>query len=667
MNISQEPMDISQDLDQPDEFPRHQQNIRTANGYYDYTPERRMDVNRRRHVKIRNPHYITPGPPISRPYAHHHYPPGNHYGPSPQGLAMEHTGQDISATPRRGPWRYLPVLPRNPTVSNHNIVPPPETSEDTLSDEFEESEVDMGKSSNYRQPMPTFINRPRDVVQQPNTNQLAVPHYLSPRKAINQSPSRMIIQSPNALNKSFVQDRSPRGPSSRQYSQNQMRTPDSSFRRTQNIQPTDCNALEDEYYRTASNDDHTDRNSPADFSSISLNVHSKHVKSKSPREPASMRNSPRFKQISKQTSHPPKASPSRIQEHIDADNWLSTSVTPFTPTSIRRNSTPFLNRPKATNLDGKTIVRALQTPANELSPVMNQPNSPKQVNDASPESEACDMPIAQAKSILMTTSSGKYFGINQAKKPPRERKRDSGEEETDTISDYHSAENLQRIVPLNSTTVSEQRTNQDSYHIQRPPEADSAKSGVSAVSLKKPRRYNELEALKNSNSFFGTFLDESQSFSIDGTTRHTRRSDSVASTSSNVFIDSDGGHKARGRYIKNMRKSSDTSLKNTSDNKGERDNGVSMNSKKIPSTKRSMQPDANIFKVPVAPVVVRKANTKSKGSAALQPHSTTSSPITVKGTLSEEQLNEAYLYIKNWTPRIKGKKLLFEGDLLDFG
>jgi hypothetical protein len=177
-----------------------------------------------------------------------------------------------------------------------------------------------------------------------------------------------------------------------------METPDSTFRHCQNLQRTDCNALkEDECYRTAPNDDHTDQNSPADLSSSSLKVYSERVQSMSPRAPATMRKSPRFKHIFNQiptaacqnniqiatisgNSRSPKASLFRIKEHNDDDNWLDTSVSPFTPTSLRRNSTPFLNRPKAIISAGKAIVRALQIPANELSPVMNKLNLTEQAS-----------------------------------------------------------------------------------------------------------------------------------------------------------------------------------------------------------------------------------------------------------------------------------------------
>ena len=146
MDISQENMDMSFASSQNSTaYPLHPQSFQ--HGYFNYERQHPEGAQRRQ-VRIRNPHYITPGAshtPIS--YAHHH-----HSASHPYSQAITQVGganqPSFSATPRRGPWRYMEVndqwIPENDILQNtSNVYPSNTPSEDMLSDEFEGFEGDL--------------------------------------------------------------------------------------------------------------------------------------------------------------------------------------------------------------------------------------------------------------------------------------------------------------------------------------------------------------------------------------------------------------------------------------------------------------------------------------------------------------------------------------------
>ena len=116
------------------------------------------EQNDRRLVRIRNPQYITPH--TSRRQVNHvHQLDENyeyHVATSPSLRFKTGNQSSVSATPRRGPWRYMEVNNQwNPPDShphlNDNSFSSYIPSQDTLRDEFDGREFDMGLVMNQNE------------------------------------------------------------------------------------------------------------------------------------------------------------------------------------------------------------------------------------------------------------------------------------------------------------------------------------------------------------------------------------------------------------------------------------------------------------------------------------------------------------------------------------
>lgn len=94
--------------------------------------------------------------------------------------------------------------------------------------------------------------------------------------------------------------------------------------------------------------------------------------------------------------------------------------------------------------------------------------------------------------------------------------------------------------------------------------------------------------------------------------------------------------------------------------------------------KRSAKEDKNgdgggddfaVFKVPAVPPAKSSVNiTKSRGAPPPPPLPSSSSSLLPEPVMSDEdmRLYSEALYLSNWVPRIKKRRLVIEGDLLDF-
>ena len=91
-----------------------------------------------------------------------------------------------------------------------------------------------------------------------------------------------------------------------------------------------------------------------------------------------------------------------------------------------------------------------------------------------------------------------------------------------------------------------------------------------------------------------------------------------------------------------------------------------LNDSNIDSTKLAQHGlQDTIFKVPLPPRTRAKIN--KEGSEENINEEKTINTLIKESKSQEVAELQSELYLKNWTPKLKGKKLLLEGDLLDFG
>ena len=90
-------------------------------------------------------------------------------------------------------------------------------------------------------------------------------------------------------------------------------------------------------------------------------------------------------------------------------------------------------------------------------------------------------------------------------------------------------------------------------------------------------------------------------------------------------------------------------------------NNSIINSRESPKNDRQ---DA-VFKVPLPPRTRAKTNKDENGEKFYEDKTIHAATKASEGHEITDHGSE--LYLKNWTPKLKGKKLLLEGDLLDFG
>ena len=727
MDMPQENMDISLASSRHTNTGSvHQQNIRK--GYLDYPPQRRVG-DRRRHVKIRNPRCITPGAPRNPvSYAHHHYTGNNQYQPSVQQRPIiENVNQEASATPRRGPWRYMEVVgfPHNiPSQNNHNIFHANTTSEDTLSDEFEESEVDMGvttgrsnvvrlqqqegqcdpfiphryinagdmkrfptTSSPYHQTKTAitgFTKNARDVHHQPiATRQILPPSSHNRSVNRNFSPTRpMIRSSPNSGADVFTNISSTRHP--RNYLQSTLIN-DPRRISAESLEPSSILDEDSDSQRKTNQQIH--RYSSNNFALSPSKAFSKaqRVQSNSPTRKlvANVHHSPRIESMRK-----PKEVIADYNDGV-ANILEGNSVSPWTPTSPRRNSTPFLNRPRTLFQDGHAIAGTLDIPANEFSPGPMQAKTQKTKMSLGSSRQSSQVSAAVESNMQMPLLKSPHRALYEI--------HDLGTNKAPLYSNSDIEDNLGSTDNANLDTLTNKNTRNDaiedtqiisqkSYHEERPPEIEieqeppSTKfsSTVTKYSIVKGSKstgaQREIASLLASNSFYGILNNQELCSRGEHNTRQGKRCASLRSTDniSNASI-IDGSDKSPLHPLKNIRqkitrnkKYLDTSSE-MSETENEKCENVPRKEQQRADKHHSTMSNA-VFKVPLPPTTLAKTKTNrekvdSFNNTNSDKCSSTADPKGEGATL--KQTDE--LYLKNWTPKLKGKKLLIEGDLLDFG
>ena len=138
-----------------------QNRIRIHPAQYPPTRRRHVDMERQYHdktnkrlVRIRNPEFVTPSASSMRVinYAHQYSGDNTEYHEATSSSFQPHQSDNpssISATPRRGPWRYMEVnnqwlQPDSHPQSSNSAFPSYVPSQDTLRDEFNGRDFDMG-------------------------------------------------------------------------------------------------------------------------------------------------------------------------------------------------------------------------------------------------------------------------------------------------------------------------------------------------------------------------------------------------------------------------------------------------------------------------------------------------------------------------------------------
>ena len=187
--------------------------------YHDISPNRKhVSINNKRHVRIRNPRYVTPG--VARP----HKSPVRHHNRNHQHMPTtllepmdcNASPSAFSATPRRGPWRYMEVNDQwfTPNGIAPNNLLEHQNTEDILSDEFDDCGLEIDRDVNR-----VCHNDLRNAYQSPhNSNEVLrvrkykkslSPYTLSSTKCFQKRQSQLsqqqmdthqVLRSPSASN-----------------------------------------------------------------------------------------------------------------------------------------------------------------------------------------------------------------------------------------------------------------------------------------------------------------------------------------------------------------------------------------------------------------------------------------------------------------------------------
>ena len=218
MSMSQEIMNMSFASSQNSHVYGLHQNIQRE--YHNISPDRKhLLINNKRHVRIRNPRYVTPGVarPHKSPVRHHNrnllHMPTTLLEP----MDCNASPSAFSATPRRGPWRYMEVNDQwvTPNGIDPNNLLENQNTEDILSDEFDDCGLEIDRDVNR-----VCHNTLRNTYQSPHNsneglrlrkyNKTSSPYSLSssskcfPKRQSQFSQKQMdthqVLRSPSASN-----------------------------------------------------------------------------------------------------------------------------------------------------------------------------------------------------------------------------------------------------------------------------------------------------------------------------------------------------------------------------------------------------------------------------------------------------------------------------------
>ena len=174
----------------------------------------------------------------------------------------------------------------------------------------------------------------------------------------------------------------------------------------------------------------------------------------------------------------------------------------------------------------------------------------------------------------------------------------------------------------------------------------------SHVKTKKSKIPKELEFLLSSNDFHGFLSDDSD------TDRRLIRSKKKVNEMNDTKISNSkikSSVPSPSKQIKNIAKENSIS---SSEEKGKTTKARSLKQQDVSS---SATDNEDIFKLPLPPRPQGKTKNVPKERLPSQ-NTKETSKININHEITE---NDSELYLKNWTPKLKGKKLLFEGELLN--
>ena len=637
----------------PTHYPSTEQQYVNLNGQY-------HGENNRRLVRIRNPQYETPNASMGVYNYVHPYNDHNEYhvASSPSLRVKSGHQSSISATPRRGPWRYMEVnnqyIPPNshPQISNNafsSYVP----SQDTLSDEFDEEELDpevsrrqtieesIPNETEIQGYMPRRFTRTEEIDYDPLSSPPS--HVYNIDSYGRYSPKKFSHKHTNP-NHNIPSCSSPRTPvhariSPRQYHVRsthaerrlpQMSSPSYHARDctnpqliTQKTKRPNANSSKfsrDPVYPKVTNENIRKR-VISDFSPT-------HGKYKWQDKPISS-GAPFEKHLPNSTSvvllEPMLQNHEITHNDISSNRHERLGIDEDFDTSPRRNSTPFLHRPRTLFHDkfSKTNHIDIHSDNCNLSPSQANSKAQNELENSCQSTQPC---IKETSNRV----SNRYQSKNKSKSYTK------------------------RICKTQKATVQKNSDEENSESQHTNCDHGQKVQAQLKETTKSPKIQKELASLLSSNSFHG-ILNENQNRERRPIRLKAQANKTNQGQLSNSVVKPHCTSVAS-KHVKNITNESVDAF-------GSKDSNVETRAINRTDTSLSTTDDGGVFKLPLPPCKqLQKPKIPPKNNSCKD-----AKRLGVSIENSKMSLHDNDLFLKNWTPKLKGKKLLFEGDLLTFG
>ena len=646
----------------------HQNRVRMHPAQYPSRRRQYAEVERQYHdktdkrlVRIRNPEYVTPSSSSMRVinYAHQ-YSDNNEYhqATSPSFRPPQSDNpSSISATPRRGPWRYMEVNnqwlqpdshPQSTNGAFSSYVP----SQETLRDEFDGRDFDLGVARR--------LNYEEEV-----QNEREIENYAARRYLRQEERNFEVFPSPDsyAYTSNSHDTYSPRSRYPRESNQNHILPSSSSQRAPENAHvspmkhyigsPHGIRHVNNVYTPSFQGRHLT---SPRVTSQIAIggnhdslqfghNIlqHKANIERERKRitRGVSIKDGRHVYQennISTASSsriNPVNSTPSGTPEPMIQDDDVSQNEESFgrydplesidaTNASPRRNSTPFLHRPRILFQEKCSPAKNAAIPSDIRSPVLDQIKD--KMSDALEKGSPSKQPASEnAIELESKRSQPQNKKANVRKSNDLHQKIKAPKSSAETSSETE----LEQLGHQKTLAKRSQETN------------------------KRPKIQKELASLYSSNSFFGFLSDDKKSGRRNPRAKkQINECSDTETTSARTTVPS--------KASKQFKSANNNRSVSTSD---EEANATKTSSIKEKDVSANTTIDDSVFKLPLPPSIRPKTRNSNKSKANI------SENIGCKKTNinshSETTDNNDERYLKNWTPKLKGKKLLFEGEVLN--
>ena len=625
-----------------------------------------LDRGDKRLVRIRNPEYVTPSAPSMRVinYAHQYNDNSEYHEATSSSFRPPQSDNQssISATPRRGPWRYMEVNNQWPQPDSHpqpsnsgfsSYVP----SQDTLMDEFDgrDFELEVVRRQNHE-----------EEVQ----NEREIENYVARRYLRQEERNYEVFPSPDsyAYTSNSHETYSPRSRFPRESNQNH-RLPTGSSPRTPefaHVSPTKHYARSPQGMRHINNvytpsfqGRHLSSPRVTSQTAIAGNPDSLqfahnilHQKANIERERKRVtrgvsindgRHVLQENNISTASSsriNPLNSTPSLMPEPMiqdDNERQNKESFSRYDPlesidatnASPRRNSTPFLHRPRVLFQE-----KCSQTKNTAISSDIRSPDI-DQMNDRMSDAMEKGSPSRQHKQSVTEDDIGlESKGSNHRTKNTKNRQNSDLQQKIKT--------------PINSAATSSES---ELEAPKRPKISDKKLRETN----KRPKIQKELASLYSSNSFHGFLSDDDTNGKRNS--RSKRQIQECSDTKSLKPSSKTTYPSKTSEQFKTVKNNRNVSISD------EEANATKTSSIKEKDMSVNTTVDDSVFKLPLPPSVRPKTRNSNKSNTNISKN--ISSKKTSLNTHNETSEGNDERYLKNWTPKLKGKKLLFEGEVLN--